>query len=349
MRLPNGYGTVYKLSGKRRKPFVARITTGWTNEGKQINKTIGYYRTKQEGLSALAEYHKSPYDIDLSKLSFKETWYKVERELEKVIDEGKMTQGNLESLNFAFNNHLQELHDKKLVDIKFREMQDIINNGKVRNTDKELSYSAKGYMKTVCVKVFDYAIDMLEIPINNIARKLNVGSKKQSNKHIPFTEEEISILWGMQYNDLVKITLIWLYTGLRPNEIFKTVRDNIHLEEKYFITGSKTEAGKNRIIPIHKKIEHLVKYFYFKDTLFDIYEKTDYNKIKREFQKLMDNLNMEHTPYDCRHTFITKMKKANANEYLLKRIVGHSIQDITEKTYTHRDIEELLLEINKIC
>lgn len=347
MRLPNGYGSVYKLSGKRRNPYVARITIGWTDEGKQILKTIGYYKSKQEGLNALAEYHKNPYDLDLNNITFKEVWFKVEKELEGQINDKKMTQGNLDSLNFAFNNHLKPIHDDKLLEIKFRKLQELINNATVRDTDKELSYSGKGYMKTVCVKVYNYAIDILEAPINNIATRISVGSKGVSNKHIPFTNEEISILWGVQYNDLVKIILIWLYTGLRPNEIFKTKREDVHLEEKYFITGSKTKAGKNRIIPIHRKIEHLIKYFYLKESLFDIYG--DYNKVKREFDKLMNNLGMKHTPYDCRHTFITKMKKANVNEYLLKRIVGHSIQDLTEKTYTHRDIEELLFEINKIC
>lgn len=347
MRLPNGYGSVYKLSGKRRLPYIARITEGWTDDGKQILKTIGYYKTKQDGLDALADYHKNPYDLDLSSITFEEVWYKEVKELEKLVDNNKMTQGNLDSLNFAFYNHLQLLHKDKLMELKFRKMQEIIDNATVRNTDKELSYSGKGYLKTVCVKVYDYAIDMLEMPITNQAKRLSVGSKGISTKHVPFTDEEISILWGLQYNDLVKITLIWLYTGLRPNEIFKTKRDNIYLEEKYFITGSKTEAGKNRIIPIHRKIEHLIKYFYLKDEIFNIYK--DYNKVKREFNKLMDDLGMNHTPYDCRHTFITKMKKANTNEYLLKRIVGHSIQDLTEKTYTHRDIEELLFEINKIC
>ncbi|STO37556.1 Uncharacterised protein [Gallibacterium anatis] len=29
MRLPNGYGSVFKLSGKRRKPFIARKTIGY--------------------------------------------------------------------------------------------------------------------------------------------------------------------------------------------------------------------------------------------------------------------------------------------------------------------------------
>ena len=28
MKLPNGYGSVYKLSGNRRKPWAARVTAG---------------------------------------------------------------------------------------------------------------------------------------------------------------------------------------------------------------------------------------------------------------------------------------------------------------------------------
>ncbi len=55
-----------------------------------------------------------------------------------------------------------------------------------------------------------------------------------------------------------------------------------------------------------------------------------------------------HTPYDGRHTFITKMKEALANEYLLKLIVGHRIEDVTEKYYTHRKIQELVQEVQKI-
>jgi len=41
MKLPNGQGTVYKVKGKRRKPFRVRATIGWNNEGKQIYKELG--------------------------------------------------------------------------------------------------------------------------------------------------------------------------------------------------------------------------------------------------------------------------------------------------------------------
>ncbi len=36
------------------------------------------------------------------------------------------------------------------------------------------------------------------------------------------------------------------------------------------------------------------------------------------------------------------------DEYILKLIVGHAIEDITEKVYTHRTIEQLKSEMAKI-
>jgi hypothetical protein len=61
IKLPNGYGTVYKLSGKRRNPYIARKTVGWetdeaTKKVKQILKTIGYYKTKSEAFSSIKIY-----------------------------------------------------------------------------------------------------------------------------------------------------------------------------------------------------------------------------------------------------------------------------------------------------
>lgn len=57
---------------------------------------------------------------------------------------------------------------------------------------------------------------------------------------------------------------------------------------------------------------------------------------------------MTHKPHDTRHSFITMAKSADMNEYILKLIVGHAVEDITENTYTHRTIEDLHQEIQKI-
>ena len=74
MRNPNGYGCVYKATGKRRKPYIARITIGWDDNGKQLFKSIGSFATSPEAQKALAEYNANPYDIDAGKVTFAELY-----------------------------------------------------------------------------------------------------------------------------------------------------------------------------------------------------------------------------------------------------------------------------------
>ena len=66
MKNPNRYGTVTKLSGKRRKPWIVKEGTS----GKQ--KPIGYAATREEALMLLAEYNKKPWDIETDKITLQE-------------------------------------------------------------------------------------------------------------------------------------------------------------------------------------------------------------------------------------------------------------------------------------
>lgn len=79
MKLPNGYGSVVKLSGKRRKPWMVRKTTGYHIDpvkGKKVNEyiIIGYAATKTEGLQMLADYNRNPYDTKAAKMTFDEVY-----------------------------------------------------------------------------------------------------------------------------------------------------------------------------------------------------------------------------------------------------------------------------------
>lgn len=75
-----------------------------------------------------------------------------------------------------------------------------------------------------------------------------------------------------------------------------------------------------------------------------------YDKYAGRFAKIMTALKFreDHRPHDPRKTFITMAKKANVDEYVIKRLIGHRITDITEETYTERDIEWLRTELEKI-
>ena len=79
MKLPNGYGSISKLSGKRRKPYMVRITTEPIYDKEKddyiIQRVIlGYYKTRKEALSALAQYNDNPFKITDNDLTFSQAY-----------------------------------------------------------------------------------------------------------------------------------------------------------------------------------------------------------------------------------------------------------------------------------
>ena len=62
----------------------------------------------------------------------------------------------------------------------------------------------------------------------------------------------------------------------------------------------------------------------------------------------MKVLGMNHKPHETRHTFISRAKESGLDEYCLKLIVEYAISDLTERVYTHRQVEQLKDEINKV-
>lgn len=71
---PNGYGTVVKLSGQRRKPYEVRVNTRMDARYYPIYDVLGCYATREEGLIALAEYNKNPFSITDREMTFSAKW-----------------------------------------------------------------------------------------------------------------------------------------------------------------------------------------------------------------------------------------------------------------------------------
>ena len=63
----------------------------------------------------------------------------------------------------------------------------------------------------------------------------------------------------------------------------------------------------------------------------------------------MQNLNIEKTPHCCRHTCISLLAEAGVDQTIIKKIAGHSgAMSLTEKVYTHFDVQELVKAINQL-
>ena len=216
--------------------------------------------------------------------------------------------------------------------------------------------------------MLDYALEY-EIVDRNYARTFSISddivdeTKKQKKSHISFTQDEMDILWDNSNINYVDIILIQCYTGFRPQELGLIELKNVDLDKGIIVGGMKTDAGTDRTVPIISFIYDFVKRRYeeavdlgskYLLNCNDARDKSDimltYDKYNRRFNKIIEvlELNPEHRPHDPRKQFVTICKKYKVDEYAIKRIVGHAIDDITEKIYTDRDENWLINEVKKI-
>lgn len=340
MKNPNGYGSVFKLSGKRRRPWAVRITTGWTDDVKQLVEYLGYYETRQKAMLALAEYHNNPYDLSAGKITFKEVYERFKKEKFP-----KTSKSNQSGYQMAFNRS-KMLHDMKFVDIRKAHMQSVIDNC-------NKSHGTLRKIKVLFNQMYKHALEN-DLAQKDYSRFVELLKNKDKSTRKPFTMDEINLLWdNIDRFDDIDAVLIMIYSGLRPGELVEIKNENIYLDKRYFRGGFKTDAGTNRVIPIHKKIHRLIENRMdpkneYLITNFEGNKLSYYTFYHERFKKIMEQLELDHRPHDCRHTFATLMDNAGANKLSIKRIMGHAAKDITDKVYTHKDIEQLLIAIDKI-
>ena len=338
MRLPNGYGSVVKLSGNRRRPFMARKTAGWTDEAKQLYTIIGYFAKKAEALAALAEYNTSPFDQKARGMSFKE----VAELWEKERIESGLSYSNQYK---AALGRLSTLNDRLFVELKAKDYQQVINSC-------EMGYATKKAIRIVASLINKFAIANGIVSVN-YASLAKLPAQTDSTLHKPFSDKELQTLWEHSDNLGVQTVLVYIYTGFRATEFLKVRKENVFLNERYMLGGLKTSAGRNRAVPIAEKIYPFIEAMYNRsqgDFLFendggplsyDFYRNHIFNRVMRDFS-------MDHLPHDCRHTCATMLDNAGVNPKICKLILGHSSNDVTQKVYTHKTISQLVEAINKI-
>lgn len=336
MRNPNGYGSVHKLSGNRRNPYRVRITKGWTDEGKQIYENIGYFASRSEALIALAKYNESPYNLKDKDLTFTELYDKW---LESKED--SFTQGNINFYRSAYINA------PKLHDMTFKHIRADDINKAIKECSK--GDGTKRKIKILCSQLFKYAMEN-DIVVKDYSKFVTFKKEDDEKEKNPFTIEEIRhVLSSSRIDYRYDVVAILLFTGMRINELLKMTNDKVYLDKGYMQGGSKTRAGKNRIIPISNHIRHIIERLYDADNDYLITTPKGKQLVYSTFNTWWIKTELiAHTIHETRHTFISLCDSARLNPIAIKKIVGHASTDITEKVYTHKAIEELRLELNKL-
>lgn len=351
MRLPNGYGSVVNLGKHRRRPYAARITDGSKKNKKGVYvpnyKYLDYFEKPADALKCLANHNANhPVKEHLSlieKPTFEKVyndWFRYRHNMNK-----KPSEATTRSYIYAFNM-CEPLHKKKMGDLKIDDLQDIIDQY------KDKSRGVVGNLKTLLFAMYRYAMKH-EIVEKDYSVLVDFEwSEERRIEHTIFSIDEIKKLWGNTDIKYIDWILIMIYMGWRTSEFCELRTENIHIDERYIIGGKKTEAGKNRVVPIHKDIIPLIQRIYNENqetfVVNEIGNELNYKTFKEYWDDAMNTLEMKHLPHDTRYTTATLLDNARANKVCIKKIMGHAIQDVTDGVYIQKDLKELIKAIDLI-
>lgn len=369
-RLPNGFGQISEIRGRNlRKPFRAMVTTGKDPSGRLIVKPLkpnSYFETYNDAYAALVEYNRNPYDLD-ERITVEELYERWSSAYFKTL--GAISSAR--TIQTAWH-YCESIYDMRVSDLRARHIKGVMEEGtaEIRGAIKRPSPVMKTRIKSLFNLMLDYALEY-ELVDRNYARTFELSNdliKEVEDKrcgHIPFSKEEIDKLWSVI--DAVKwvdVILYQCYSGWRPQELGWIRIEDVDLENGFITGGMKTDAGRNRIVPIHPRVFDIVaKHYKLAQSLGSEYlfncddtlthtsnTRLSYAKYNLRFTKIVTNLklNPDHKPHDGRVHFVTQAKEYKVDEYAIKRIIGHNITDLTERVYTLRTEEWLREEIEKI-
>lgn len=354
MKLPNGFGSIKYLGVGRRNPYaVYPPVTEWSPKGPVTPPALDYVETWEAGYELLTAYNlekqgkikvnRNVY-IDRSP-TFAEVYEQYYNDkYNNPTRKKKYSKSAMNSTKSAFGN-CSVLHDMKMGQIKYDDLQNVVNECPLKHASLEL-------IVTLYHQMYKYALKH-EIVDKDYSKFVYIPIEDDDESGEPFTPEELAVLWENKEDPVCEMLLIMCYSGYR---ISAFTNMEIHLEEAYFMGGVKTKSSKERSVPIHSGIYAFVerrlrqpKYNGKNLLLCSPVRFRILMHAKLEELGIAYANDKKHTPHDCRHTFSWLCEHYKVSENDRKRMLGHSFgNDITNAVYGHRTVEELREEIEKI-
>lgn len=319
-RLPNGFGSIKKLSGVRRNPYGAYppTTAYYPNGTPKPTKAIGYYPTYNEAMKALTEWNAEPFHTE--RITF-DACCAVYFE-HKFNGKRKYSESMQRSMKAAYKN-CGELHGRIMDSITPLELQRMVDACPLKHSSVEL-------IVYLLKSIWAFA-EQNDYVRKDITKSLRINIPDDDEHGVPFTDEEIKILWQHTDDPVCVSALSMIYSGFRVSALKSW---EINMKDKTIYGGVKT--GK-RTVPIHAAIIPFVS------------KAKSY--VAKDFREGLSQYGITtHTPHDCRHTFSWLCDRYNVDNISKHMLMGHALgKDVESRIYSHRTIDELRTEINKIC
>ena len=346
-RRANGEGSVIP----RGKGYSIRITTGWTiKDGRAVQKYAekGGFKTQKAALEympTLREEALRPHS-SYEKITFEELYDKLmERHAKRV------TKSTLQCYTSA-HKYYADIYGLPFADLNTEDWQICID-------DCPHGIRTKQNMKALGTLMYKLAAELRVFGINtetNFASLVWLPTDDSESRQ-PFTLEELGKIKsgasaGIRYADWI---LAMCYTGFRPSEFLALKKDSFDADRWTLRGGAKTEAGKNRIVPVHPLIRPIIakQMLVPGEYLFSIHrdKPTTLDNFRQAcFYPALEALGIqsvpkprekpERTPYSTRHTFATLMKSVKGSDKDKAALMGHTSFEMTLH-YQHEDYDSL--------
>lgn len=343
IRSPNGYGSVYKLQGKRRAPWVARVQIGTKigDNGKKqpVYNYLGYFPTQREAKECLADYNaaKTPHG---RRVALGTLWAEYEAAY------GDRWPTNTRRAKMQSWGVLEPYADMDINRINVTMYEELFRASGLNKPKLRQAKSLINLLYDFAVKkqytTPDYAafIRYIEIDAGN--------PNTLPHKRIP--REVIAELWTRSDDINVQCILFMIYTGVRISEFVSVKPEDVERDAKMFtVRESKTAAGKNRRVPIADKVLPIVDGWLSLGYKFlapypNIWRQTSPDGAFRySFKKALP----EYSPHDTRYTCVSELTEAGAPAAVIRSIVGHKDANVTAR-YTQISDDVKLKWINEI-
>ena len=328
---PNGAGYAFK----RGRTWTACVVAGWKPDGKRINKTKGGFPTKRDALEYCQALKSKPSKEKHAGITFAVLYgLFLDRHVGRV---GKSTMNCYK----AAYQYYSSLFDMRFADITTPDMQACVDSCPHGKRTKE-------NMKALGTLLYKLALEM-NIVSKNYAQFIWIPPAEKASYH-PFSHEHESVLLRAALSGDFGASLIACdcYLGFRPAELLSIKKREFDPLERVLRGGMKTEAGRNRAVPISQKIQPIIDRLMQSDSEYLFSDRKEPLKINyyRDyiFYPTLERLAIQapgeryYMPYSCRHTFATKLKNVTGSQKDKAALMGHTSYEMTY-SYQHEDLQ----------
>lgn len=350
---PNGAGTAFK----RGSTWYAQVTIGEKpviRKGKPasqlIRATKGGFKKKSDALAYCSQLKKEATRSRKAE--------KPKLTVQQIYDawlpthEAKVGKSTMDCYRAAWK-YFTPLYDMAFSEVDLDDLQECLDDCVKGKRTKE-------NMKALAGLLMKYALPRHQTDMN-YAEFLHTGNDEKGTRPA-FTNEQIK-----KIDEQIGITphaedvLCLIYTGFRPTELFSLTKSDY--KDGVLYGGIKTEAGKNRAVPVSPKIATYIatrlqsdcNYLfpkddgtqmsarYFRDTYFyPVLAAAGIQSVPTKDSPAV------YVPYSTRHTFANLLKNVPGSDKDKAGLMGHEDYSTTKRLYQSAELEAFKKIIQEI-